>query len=115
MSSFLLKNLLSAENKLIEELRDKRSTFIEAFTKSSESIKLVEEGTCPTCSYDWGSKEELLSRFKETEELIFKSNDNSREKFRKTQELWESRIEEIALVKLISDRIEQIDKKRQFL
>lgn len=107
-----LKNLLSAENKLIEEIRDKRDSFLEAFTKSSESLKLVENGSCPTCFHDWGSKDELLSRFKETEELIFKSNDNSRAKLRKAQELWDAKIEEISLPKLISDRVDQIEKNK---
>ncbi|GAA0890633.1 DNA double-strand break repair ATPase Rad50 [Fulvivirga kasyanovii] len=107
-----LKNLLSAENRLIEEIRDKRNSFLEAFTKSSESLKLVEDGICPTCSHDWGSKDELLSQFKETEELIFKSNDISREKLRKAQELWDSKMEELTLLKRISDRVDQIEKNR---
>lgn len=110
-----LKNLLSSENKLIAEIRDKRKSFIEAFMKSSESIKLVEEGICPTCSYDWGSEDELLSRFKETEELIFKSSEISRAKLREAQESWDQMIEEINLVELISDRIDQIDKNKEAL
>jgi len=110
-----LKNLLSSENKLIEEIRDKRDSFLEVYTKSLESIKLLENGTCPTCSHDWGTKDELLSRFKETEELIFKSNDKSREKLRKAQELWEAEIDELDLLKRISDRVDQIEKNKLVL
>lgn len=107
-----LKSLLSSENKLIQEIRDKRDSFLETFTKSSESLKLVEDGTCPTCSHDWSTKDELLSQFKETEELIFKSNDNSREKLREAQKLWEAKIDELDLLKRISDRVDQIEKNK---
>ena len=61
---------LSTENKILEELKNRRKSLIE-FSRQFSDLITLSEGECPTCGHNWDSNEELLKEIENTEIKIF--------------------------------------------
>lgn len=69
-----LKESLTIENQILEELKKRRDLLIE-FSRTEQVLKNVniKDSECPTCGFDWESQENLLKKIKDTEDKVFKS------------------------------------------
>ncbi|WP_426477542.1 AAA family ATPase [Chryseobacterium sp. CBSDS_008] len=61
---------LSADNRILSDLKEKRAQLLQINTQYSEVIP-IKDSECPTCGYDWHSSLELIKHIEDTETKIF--------------------------------------------